>query len=85
MESMIEFRRALERCVELIGEAATRLPEEWRGAHSEVPWHEIIALRNVLIHGYDIVMPEILWDVATGDVPKLRNVLSGLVEGEPRA
>ena len=33
-----EFRRALERCVELIGEAATRLPESWRGFHSEIPW-----------------------------------------------
>ena len=73
-----EFRRALEPCVELIGEAATRLPEDWRASHPEIPWRQIIALRNVLIHGYDVVVPEVLWDVATGDVPRLRRTLSVL-------
>ena len=67
-----EFRRALERCVELIGEAATRLPEEWRLLHSEIPWRQMIAMRNVMIHGYDEVVDEVLWDVATKDVPQLR-------------
>lgn len=77
-----EFRRALARCVELIGEAAKRLPEDWRGSHPEIPWRQIIALRNVLIHGYDVVVPEVLWDVATGDVPRLRSTLSVLVSEE---
>jgi uncharacterized protein with HEPN domain len=80
-----EFRRALERCAELIGEAATRLPEDWRASHPEIPWRQIIALRNVLIHGYDIVVPEVLWDVATSDVPRFRSTLSVLVsEGADR-
>ena len=72
-----EFRRALERCVELIGEAATRLPEDWRAEHPQIPWRQIIAMRNVLIHGYDQVADEVLWDVATRDVPHLRMVLGG--------
>ena len=71
LESNREFRRALERCVELIGEASTRLPPDWRAAHPGVPWQQIIAMRNVMIHGYDIVVTDVLWDVATQDVPQL--------------
>lgn len=74
-----EFRRALERCVELIGEAATRLPENWRAEHPDVPWRQIIAMRNVLIHGYDQIANEVLWDVATRDVPHLRRVLGAIL------
>ncbi len=75
-----EFRRALERCVELIGEAATRLPENWRASHSAIPWRQIIAMRNVMIHGYDVVMADVLWDVAANDVPKLRSEIKLLLE-----
>jgi len=73
-----EFRRALERCVELIAEAATRLPEGWRVKHPEIPWRQIIAMRNVMIHGYDEVVDEVLWDVATKDIPHLRKTISAL-------
>lgn len=78
-----EFCRALERCVELIGEAATRLPAEWRASHPEIPWQQIIAMRNVMIHGYDIVVADVLWDVATQDVPRLQKTISVLLN-EPR-
>ncbi len=74
-----EFRRALERCVELVGEAATRLPEAWRASHPAIPWRQIIAMRNVMIHGYDEVIDVVLWDVATKDVPRLRELISGLL------
>ncbi len=73
-----EFRRALERCIELIGEAATRLPEEWRASHPEIPWRQIISMRNVMIHGYDVVVDDVLWDVAANDVPNLRKAISAL-------
>jgi uncharacterized protein with HEPN domain len=78
LETNREFRRALERCVELIGEAATRLPEDWRAKHSEIPWRQIIAMRNVMIHGYDEVVDDVLWDVATKDIPHLRKTISAL-------
>jgi uncharacterized protein with HEPN domain len=80
LDSNREFRRALERCVELIGEAASRLPENWRTSHAEIPWRQIIAMRNVMIHGYDVVVSDVLWDVATNDVPKLREALKLLLE-----
>ena len=48
---------------ELIGEAATRLPVEVRDEWPEVPWRQIISMRNWLIHGYDGIDADILWDV----------------------
>jgi uncharacterized protein with HEPN domain len=80
LDSNREFRRALERCVELIGEAASRLPESWRASHSEIPWRQIIAMRNVMIHGYDVIVSDVLWDVATNDVPKLSGAINLLLE-----
>ncbi len=74
-----EFRRALERCVELIGEAASRLSETWRAEHPAIPWRQIIAMRNVMIHGYDEVIDEVLWEVATKDVPDLRRAVLALL------
>jgi len=64
----------------LIGEAASRLPENWRTSHAEIPWRQIIAMRNVMIHGYDLVVSDVLWDVATNDVPKLRGEIELLLE-----
>ncbi len=81
LETNREFHRALERCIELIGEAATRLPEDWRASHPENPWRQIIAMRNILIHGYDVVVADVLWDVATNDVPKLSTAIQALSQG----
>ena len=63
---------ALERFVEVIGEAANRLySESTRESAPEIPWHEIIALRNRLVHGCFAVDLDILWSVAREDLPDL--------------
>jgi uncharacterized protein with HEPN domain len=62
---------ALTRLLEIIGEAATRVPEDIRAQYSELPWLQMIAARNRLIHGYDSVDFDILWAIIKNDLPVL--------------
>jgi uncharacterized protein with HEPN domain len=64
-------RLAIERALEVIGEAANRLPMEFRAKYPDVEWRKIIGMRNVLIHGYDIVQSDVLWDTVQQSIPKL--------------
>lgn len=57
--------------IQVIGEAASGLSDELISAHPEVPWRQIVAIRNRVVHGYFEVDLDILWDVATIDVPHL--------------
>jgi uncharacterized protein with HEPN domain len=65
-----EKRAAVERQVFVIGEAAARLPDEWKQRCPTVPWRKIIGLRNLLAHGYWVIDVEELWDVAHNKVPE---------------
>jgi uncharacterized protein with HEPN domain len=62
---------SLVRLLEIIGEAAARLSAETRGLYPLIPWPDIIGLRNRLIHGYDVVDFDILWDIVCFDLPPL--------------
>ena len=59
------------RNLELIGEAATHVPEAIRAANSQIPWRLIIATRNRLIHGYLGIDNDTLWSIIRGDIPAL--------------
>lgn len=76
------------RNLELIGEAATHIPEEIRTAHPEIPWRMVIATRNRLIHGYLGIDDDILWSIIQDDVPELVRLLEVLIkhtQGSPRS
>ena len=62
---------ALARLLELLGEAATRVPENIQAHYQGLPWQQMIATRNRLIHGYDSVDFDILWAIITNDLPDL--------------
>jgi uncharacterized protein with HEPN domain len=62
---------SLVRLLEIVGEAAARLSEETRRRCPQIPWADIIGLRNRLIHGYDVVDFDILWDIVQDDLPPL--------------
>jgi uncharacterized protein with HEPN domain len=65
-----EKRTAVERQLFIIGEAAARLPDDWKQRLPEVPWRKIVGLRNLLAHGYWVIDAEELWDVARNKVPE---------------
>ena len=62
---------ATVRNLELIGEAATHMPAEVRARASEIPWRQVIATRNRLIHGYLGIDGDTLWSIIKNDIPQL--------------
>lgn len=66
---------ALTRLVQVIGEAASRVSESTRQRHEAVPWAEIIGMRNRLVHGYDVLDLDVLWETSAQDVPMLIELL----------
>lgn len=68
------------RNLELIGEAATHIPDPVRQAHPEIPWRMVVATRNRLIHGYLGIDNETLWSVIRDDVPNLLRDLKAMRE-----
>lgn len=66
-----QLNLSLVRLLEVVGEAAARLSDDFRTAHPDFPWGEIVGLRNRLIHGYDTVDFDILWDIVREDLPPL--------------
>lgn len=66
------------RNLELIGEAATHVPEHVRQSHPEVPWRLVIAARNRLIHAYLGIDNDTLWSIVNTDIPVLLLLLRAL-------
>ena len=59
------------RCLEIVGEAASHIPESMRQEHPQSPWPQIIGTRNRLVHGYDLVDYDIIWSTVVEDLPPL--------------
>lgn len=74
-------RMAVERSLELLGEAARRVTAGFREGHPEIPWRDLIGLRNVLAHDYGEVKQDRLWQIATRDAATLTDQLEPLVPG----
>ena len=65
-----KVQMAVERAVEVIGEAARKVSETYRQAHPEIPWRGIIAQRNVLAHEYGEIKQDRMWVVVTQRIPE---------------
>ena len=63
----------------IIGEAVSRLPDEVRSAHPGIPWNRMKGLRNLVIHEYFGISPEILWSTAKDDLPPLVVLLQAML------
>jgi len=71
---------ALVRLIEIIGEAASRVPEPDRNEWPAIPWRQIIGTRHHLIHGYDAVDADILWAILSKDLPRLVEALERILD-----
>jgi uncharacterized protein with HEPN domain len=71
---------AVVRELEIIGEAVGKLSSDFRESHSDVPFRDIIDMRNVLIHDYAGVNTKIVWDTCKNDLPSLKPVIQKLFE-----
>ena len=69
---------AVVRNLEIIGEAAGRLPEDFTNQHSEIEWVKIIGLRNRIVHEYFGVDLQIIWQILRKDIPAFKTSLSNI-------
>jgi uncharacterized protein with HEPN domain len=83
--SQQEFEQDLEKQdsvtyrILILGEASKRLSAEFRDKHPNIPWRQIAGMRNMLVHEYDQVDLDVLWDVTQNSIPGLLEKLSSLV------
>lgn len=66
------------RRLEIIGEAAARLNNDFKNKNKEIPWKQIIGLRNIIIHDYSIVNLKEIWNIVTKDLPETKSQISNV-------
>lgn len=67
---------ALERLIISIGEACSKITPEFQSTHPEIPWRDIIGMRNLLIHAYHRIEISQVWKAASQDIPALVSSIS---------
>lgn len=72
-------RRAVERSIEIISEAARQIPEHMTADHPEIPWNEIRAIGNKLRHEYRRISDFVIWRTAKTAVPELKPVIAQMI------
>lgn len=72
--------RAVERNIEIIGEAASKIPEDIRKSYPDIPWGGMKGMRNAISHGYEQIEYESVWDVIRYRLPELKEKLKTLME-----
>jgi len=73
------MQEAVIRKIEIIGEASNRISEDLKNRFPDLPWKKMKAMRNIMIHMYDELELEIVWDTANNDISRLRNRLKEII------
>ena len=71
---------AVIRCLEIVGEAVRQLPEDFKTNYPSIEWRKIVDLRNILIHEYFGVEPEIIWDIVKNKIPILKQFIEEILK-----
>jgi uncharacterized protein with HEPN domain len=74
-------RRAIERAVQIVSEAAKALPQDLLARHGDAPWKSIIGIGNILRHEYQWLDNRQLWEIATVHLPALEHVVTRMIAG----
>jgi uncharacterized protein with HEPN domain len=82
LNSNRQLQLALLQLIQIVGEAATRIPESVREAHSRIPWQLTADMRNKLIHGYDVIETSIVFDTIHDDLPLLVRQLDAILQSD---
>ena len=78
----IEIQDAVIRRLEIIGEAARRISDPFKQKHPDLPWKEMLGLRNFVIHEYEGVNLKVIWDTIKNDLPNLLKQINELLKTE---
>jgi uncharacterized protein with HEPN domain len=73
------LKRSFVRSIEIIGEAAKKVPVDFKDKHSNIDWKRIAGMRDKLIHDYFGVDYHIVWDVAKNKLPELKQKIAGII------
>jgi len=73
---------AVVRNLEIIGEAAKRLPDELKEKYSEIEWHKVVGLRHRIVHEYFGIDIEIIWQILQKDLPALKHKIMQIMSEE---
>lgn len=75
-----QLRYAIERALEIIGEATSNLSDEVKARDETLPWREMRGLRNIVAHAYHRIDPARVWQVVTEDMPRTHRKIQALLE-----
>ena len=73
------LRLAVTHLIQIIGEAAARVSDDFRGAHHDIPWRAIVGMRQKIVHDYVYINYDIVWDVASTQLDTLITQLEAIV------
>jgi uncharacterized protein with HEPN domain len=77
-----EIMDAVVHNLTVIGEAATHIPSEITSSHPEIPWRQMIDLRNFSVHAYWNLRPSVIWDTIQNDLPPLIDIMRKLLTAD---
>jgi uncharacterized protein with HEPN domain len=73
------MQHGIMRLIEILGEAARHLSDDFKANHPEIPWRQIVGIRNRMVHEYFRVIPAKVWEVVEQEIPLLIALLEPLV------
>lgn len=68
--------------IQIIGEAASHLSEEFMNRHPSIPWKDIIGMRNIIVHDYFGIDCDVVWQVVEKDIPKLKRRIEQIITSD---